>query len=72
MVVAQSVEAEASVLKNGRMNAGDFVDFLVGAAIKDNATDLRRMNHYFETEVALKEGELWQAINRRWRETFRA
>ena len=27
---------------------------LIGAAVKDNISDLKRMNHYFESEVAQK------------------
>jgi hypothetical protein len=29
------------------------------------------MNHYFESEVALKSGTVWKTVYRRWRESFR-
>jgi hypothetical protein len=53
------------------MVAEDFTDFLVGAAIKDNIADLKRMNHYFETEVATRKGDLWSTIYQRWQASFR-
>lgn len=69
--VAHAMGVYAYYYREGRMIAEDFTDFLVGAAIKDNVTDLKRMNHYFETEVALKTGDVWQTVYRRWRESFR-
>ena len=69
--VAHAMGVYAYYYREGRMVAEDFTDFLVGAAIKDNVTDLKRMNHYFETEVALKKGAAWETVSRRWRESFR-
>jgi len=69
--VAHAMGVYAYYYHDGRMMAEDFTDFLVGAAIKDNVADLNRMNHYFETEVALKKGTVWQTVYRRWRESFR-
>lgn len=69
--VAHAMGVYAYYYREGNMMAEDFTDFLVGAAIKDNITDLKRMNHYFETEVALKQGDVWQTVYRRWRESFR-
>jgi MoxR-like ATPase len=69
--VAHAMGVFAYYYRDGRMAAEDFTDFLVGAAIKDNLTDLKRMNHYFETEVALKKGAAWQTIYRRWQDSFR-
>ena len=69
--VAHAMGVYAYYYREGRMVAEDFTDFLVGAAIKDNVTDLKRMNHYFETEVALKKGAAWETVGRRWRESFR-
>jgi len=43
----------------------------VGAAVKDNLSDLKRMNHYFETEVALKKGAVWETVYQRWKSSFR-
>ena len=69
--VAHAMGVFAYYYRNGQMEAEDFTDFLVGAAIKDNLTDLKRMNHYFETEVAMKKGAAWQTIYRRWQDSFR-
>lgn len=69
--VAHAMGVYAFYYREGQMVAEDFTDFLVGAAIKDNITDLKRMNHYFETEVALKDGAVWETVYRRWRESFR-
>ena len=69
--VAHAMGVYAYYYREGNMVAEDFTDFLVGAAIKDNITDLKRMNHYFETEVALKQGDVWQTVYQRWRESFR-
>ena len=69
--VAHAMGVYAYYYREGEMVAEDFTDFLVGAAIKDNTSDLKRMNHYFETEVALKQGAVWQIVYQRWRESFR-
>jgi MoxR-like ATPase len=69
--VAHAMGVYAYYYREGSMLAEDFTDFLVGAAIKDNSADLKRMNHYFETEVAHKQGDVWQIIYRRWQESFR-
>jgi type II secretory ATPase GspE/PulE/Tfp pilus assembly ATPase PilB-like protein len=37
----------------------------------DAADALQRMNHYFETEIAHKQGDVWQIIYRRWQESLR-
>jgi MoxR-like ATPase len=67
--VAHAMGVHAYYYRNGKMLAKDFTDFLVGASIKDNRSDLHRMNHYFETEVALKNGAVWQEIYNSWRAT---
>jgi MoxR-like ATPase len=69
--VAHAMGVFAFYYRDGHMVAEDFTDFLVGAAIKDNLTDLKRMNHYFETEVALKKGAVWETIYQRWQASFR-
>jgi MoxR-like ATPase len=68
--VAHAMGVFAYYYRDGKMVAEDFTDFLVGAAIKDNLTDLARMNHYFETEIALKKGPVWETIFRRWQHAF--
>ena len=52
------------------MNADDLTEFLVGAAVKDNLVDLKRMNHYFETEVTRKQGPVWEAVYQNWQRLF--
>ncbi len=69
--VAHAMGVYAYYYREGHMVAEDFTNFLVGAAIKDNLSDLKRMNHYFETEVALKKGPVWETVYRRWQESFR-
>ena len=69
--VAHAMGVFAFYYRDGNMIAEDFTDFLVGAAIKDDVADLKRMNHYFETEVALKKGPVWKTIYERWRASFR-
>lgn len=71
VAVAHAMGVYAYFYRDGTMLAEDFTDFLLGAAIKDNAADLKRMNHYFETEVAHKEGAVWDVIYRQWQESFR-
>lgn len=69
--VAHAMGVFAFYYGDGRMNPEDFNDFLVGAAVKDDLSDLKRMNHYFETEVAQRKGEMWQTIYRLWQASFR-
>ncbi|KAA1194043.1 AAA family ATPase [Pseudohalioglobus sediminis] len=69
--VAHAMGVYAYYYRDGSMLAEDFNDFLVGTAIKDDIADLKRMNHYFETEVALKEGPVWKTIYERWQAGFR-
>ncbi|QFU76352.1 hypothetical protein EY643_12145 [Halioglobus maricola] len=69
--VAHAMGVYAYYYRDGTMNAEDFTDFLVGAAIKNNTADLRRMNHYFETEVGSRKGHVWETAYRRWRASFR-
>jgi len=47
---------------NGEMTSADLVHFLIGASLKDNREDRRRLKHYFDTEVSLKKGLHWQAV----------
>lgn len=69
--VAHAMGVYAYYYRDGQMVAEDFTDFLVGAAIKDNAADLKRMNHYFESEVAQRSGPVWETIYQRWQASFR-
>jgi MoxR-like ATPase len=69
--VAHAMGVFAYYYREGRILAEDFNDFLVGAVIKDNLSDLKRINHYFETEVALKSGNTWETVYAQWRKSFR-
>lgn len=69
--VAHAMGVYAYYYRDGNMDAEDFTDFLVGAAIKDNPADLKRMNHYFETEVSQRKSEVWETIYSRWHQSFR-
>jgi MoxR-like ATPase len=69
--VAHAMGVFAYYYREGKMVADDFTDFLVGAAIKDDLADLKRMNHYFETEVAMKTGAVWETIFQHWQRSFR-
>jgi len=71
VAVAHAMGVYAFYYRDGEMLPEDFNNFLVGAAIKDNRTDLKRMNHYFETEVCQRKGPVWEAIYRCWNESFR-
>jgi MoxR-like ATPase len=65
--VAHAMGVYAFYYRDGVINPQDFNNFLVGAAIKDDRSDLKRMDHYFETEVSRKEGEIWETVYRHWR-----
>ena len=69
--VAHAMGVFAYYYRDSHMVAEDFTDFLVGAAVKDNLSDLKRMNHYFETEVAQKKGAVWETVYQRWKDSFR-
>ena len=69
--VAHAMGVYAYYYRDGVMQAEDFTDFLVGAVVKNNAADLKRINHYFESEVALRKESVWQIIYERWRKSFR-
>lgn len=69
--VAHAMGVYAYYYRDGRMMAEDFTDFLIGAAIKDNPADLKRINHYFDTEVSLRKGPVWKTISERWHQSFR-
>ena len=60
--VAHAMGVYAWYYRNGKMQVEDLVHFLIGAALKDNQADRRRMKHYFETEVANKKGKHWEAV----------
>jgi MoxR-like ATPase len=60
--VIHAMGVHAYYYSQGKMTASDLVHFLIGASLKDNREDRRRLKHYFETELALRKGALWQAV----------
>ena len=60
--VAHAMGVHAYYYRNGAMQLEDLVHFLIGAALKDNKEDQRRMKHYFETEVVNKKGAHWKVV----------
>ncbi len=60
--VAHAMGVHAYYYRNGAMQLDDLVYFLIGAALKDNQDDQRRMKHYFETEVANKKEAFWKRV----------
>lgn len=48
-------------LGGGRATPADLVECLAGAAVKNNADDLRRLRRYFEQRVSRREGAHWRA-----------
>ena len=60
--VIHAMGVHAHYYRNNVMQLTDLVHFLVGAALKDNKEDSRRMKHYFDTEVSIKKGTHWAEI----------
>jgi hypothetical protein len=60
--VAHAMGVHAYYYRDSAMRLEDLVHFLIGAALKDNKEDHRRMKHYFETEVAHKKGAHWELV----------
>lgn len=60
--VAHAMGVFAYYYRDGKMQLDDLVHFLIGAALKDNKEDRRRMKHYFETEVVNKRSEMWRQV----------
>ncbi len=65
VTVVHAMGIHAHYYHNGKMRPQDLVDFLLGAALKDNPDDRRRMRHYFDTEIATKKGSYWRALYER-------
>ena len=60
--VLHAMAVYAYYYRDGVMQPADLIHFLLGAALKDNPQDRRRVRHYFETEVVNKQGSHWQAL----------
>jgi MoxR-like ATPase len=68
--VAHAMGVYAFYYRDGKILPEDFNNFLVGAAIKDDLSDLKRMDHYFETEVSQRRDAIWQIVYEHWRKAF--
>ncbi len=71
VTVCHAMGVYAYYYREGTMTAEDVTDFLIGAAVKDKLSDLKRINHYMATEVARKDGDVWRAIEDNWRRVYR-
>jgi MoxR-like ATPase len=60
--VAHALGVYAHYLHEGRTGPEDLIHFLIGATLKDEADDRRRLRHYFDTEVVRKKGAHWKAV----------
>ena len=60
--VAHALGVYAHFIQEGRTGPEDLIHFLIGATLKDQEDDRRRLRHYFDTEVARKKGAHWQAV----------
>lgn len=59
--VGHALSVHAHYYGEGRMTIANLIHFILGTALKDAPEDRRRFLHYFDTEVARKHGEHWQA-----------
>ncbi|MEH6542109.1 AAA family ATPase, partial [Halopseudomonas sp.] len=64
VAVAHALMVYAWYYRDGKMAPEDLLHFMIGAALKDNPQDRRRVGHYFDTEVSSKPGEHWQQLYR--------
>ncbi|MDA8752794.1 AAA family ATPase [Halieaceae bacterium] len=71
VAVAHAMGVYAYYYRDGAMAAQDLTDFLIGAAVKDTLPDLKRLNHYFETEITRKDGDIWRQIHADWQRIYR-
>ncbi|SDX09331.1 ATP-binding protein [Marinobacter mobilis] len=62
--VAHATSLNAWYYGDGRMTIEQLMNHIVGSALKDHPEDRRRLMHYFETEVAQRDGSHWQELYR--------
>lgn len=60
VAVAHAVSLNAWYYGDGVMTVEQLLQHMLGAALKDQPDDRRRLRHYFETVVATRTGEPWQ------------
>ena len=63
--VAYAAALEARYFGNGRLSPRELANQLQGVVLKDNADDLRRLRHYFDTVVRerARRDPLWKAFH---------
>lgn len=60
VAVAHAVSLNAWYYGDGEMTVELMLQHMLGAALKDEPGDRRRLRHYFDTVVATRSGEVWQ------------
>lgn len=60
--VAHATSLSAWYYGEGTMTLEQLMNHVVGSALKDQPDDRRRLRHYFDTEVAVKQGSHWQRV----------
>jgi len=60
--VAHAMGVYAHYYGDGKIRPADMIHFLLGATLKDNLQDRRRVKHYFDTEVVNKLGSHWREL----------
>ncbi len=58
--VAHALCIHAWYYSEGELRIDNLIHFIIGSALKDQPDDRRRFRHYFDTEVAQKEGAYWR------------
>ncbi len=62
--VAHAICVHAHFYCQGQVSMDNLVHFVIGAALKDDPSDKRRLGHYFDSEISGKAGAHWQALFR--------
>ncbi|MEO2281658.1 ATP-binding protein [Pseudoalteromonas pernae] len=60
--VAHAFCVQAHYFNNGDINLEDIAHSLIGAALKDEPADKRRLMHYFESQISTRRGKVWSAL----------
>ncbi len=62
--VPNAICVHAHFYCQGQVSMDNLVHFVIGAALKDDPSDKRRLGHYFDSEISGKAGAHWQALFR--------
>lgn len=60
--VAHAVCVNAFYYSDGVVTPESLMHFILGSALKDHPEDRRRLQHYFDTEIAERSGRHWRAL----------